>query len=92
MLESRRNSELQNPDSDGGNWSSFVAVIDGPANVCGSVYCCLSSTVICELFDFLQGYYPPQLFNSAVYAHWLSFEPDVVIQSSVCFDTEVEKT
>ena len=29
---------------------------------------------------------------NSVYAHWLSFEPDIVIQSSVSFDTEVEST
>ena len=29
---------------------------------------------------------------NSVYAYWLSFEPEVVIQSSVSFDTEVERT
>ena len=29
---------------------------------------------------------------NSVYAHWLSFEPDVFSQSSVSFDTEVERT
>ena len=58
--------------------------------------CCLSSTVNRELFvTFFEAGTRHSCFHHVAYsfyAHWLSFEPDVVIQSSVSFDTEVERT
>ena len=60
-------------------------------------HCCLSSTVIRELFVTfsVKASTRHSCFHhvaNSVYARWLSFEPDVVIQSSVCFDTEVKRT
>ena len=56
--------------------------------------CCLSRTVIRELFvTFFKASTRHNCFHhvaTGVFAHWLSFEPDVVIQSSVSFDTKVE--
>ena len=59
--------------------------------------CCLSFTVIRKLFvPFFKTNTRHNRFyhvtNSTVFAHWLSFEPEVAIQSSVSFDTEVERT
>ena len=58
--------------------------------------CCLSRTVIRELFvTFFKASTRHNCFHhvaTGFFAHWLSFEPDVVIQSSVSFDTKVEWT
>ena len=56
--------------------------------------CCLSWTVIRELFvTFFKASTRHNCFHHVAtggFYHWLSFEPDVVIQSSVSFDTKVE--
>ena len=58
--------------------------------------CCLSCTVIREFFvTFFKANTRHNCFHhlaTGVFAHWLSFEPDVVIQSSVSFDAKVEWT
>ena len=58
--------------------------------------CCFPRAMICELFlTFFKASTLHNSFNHIAYgvlALWLTFEPNVVIQFSVPFDTELERT